>query len=64
MGVKKKPDYMKCGSCGRKIVRQRLRPSEIRKLPKSQRRPERPYPELCPTCMREKIKKSVREVVE
>ncbi len=59
-----KPDYMHCGNCGRKIVRARLRPSEIRKLPKVQRRPERPFPELCPKCMREKIKALVGQVFE
>jgi large subunit ribosomal protein L34e len=57
---KEKPDYAKCGNCGKKIVRARLRPSEIRKLPKDQRRPERPFPELCPKCMREKIKEMIR----
>lgn len=57
---RKKPSYMKCGNCGKKIVRKRLRPSKLRKLSKSQRRPERPYPELCSTCMREKIKTSIR----
>jgi len=59
---RKKPDYPHCGSCGKKMVRARLRPSELRKLPKSSRRPERPYPELCPRCMREKIKSEVRVV--
>ncbi len=58
------PDYAHCGVCGKKIVRARLRPSEVRKLPKVQRRPERPFPELCPKCMREKIKELFRAVIK
>lgn len=61
---KAKPDYPHCGSCGKKIVRAKLRPSEIRKLPKVQRRPERPFPELCAKCMREKIKSMINAVIE
>jgi large subunit ribosomal protein L34e len=33
---------------------------EVRKLSKTGRRPERPYPELCSKCMREKIKDKLR----
>ena len=33
---------------------------DFKKLSKTQRRPERPYPELCSKCMREKIKSKVR----
>ncbi len=58
-----KVDYAHCGNCGRKMVRARLKPSEIRKLPKVQRRPERPFPELCAKCMREKIREMIRAVV-
>ena len=57
---KKKPNYMHCGKCGKKIVRARLIVSRLRKLPKVQRRPERPYPELCSKCMREKIKERLK----
>lgn len=57
---KKKPNYAKCGSCGRKIMRARLRPYQIRKLSKSQRRPTRPFPNLCSKCMREVFKQKIR----
>lgn len=60
---KAKPGYAHCGNCGKKIVRARLRANEIRKLPKVQRRPERPFPELCAKCMREKIKNMVKAVI-
>ncbi len=60
---KPKPDYAHCPVCGKKIVRARLRPIEVKKLPKVQRRPERPYPELCPNCARERIKEMTRMVI-
>ncbi len=60
---KQKPNYAHCGMCGKKIVRARLRPSELRKLPKVQRRPERAFPELCSKCMREKIKAIAMKVI-
>jgi len=60
---RKKPGYKKCGLCGGKIVRKRLRPSELAKLPKVQKRPERPYPHLCSSCMREQIKREIRGCV-
>jgi len=58
---RKKPSHKKCGSCGNKIVRKRLRPSELSKLTKVQKRPERPLPHMCAKCMREQIKSEVRE---
>ncbi len=60
---KPKPDYPHCAVCGKKIVRARMRSYELRKLPKVQRRPERPFPELCPTCARERIKNMARAVM-
>lgn len=57
---KKKPNYHHCGECGVKLNRPRYRASEIRKLPKVQRRPSRPLPHLCPKCAREKFRKVVR----
>ena len=49
-----KPSAAKCAKCGKPLHGvPRLRPSGVRKLPKSKRRPERPYGgNLCPTCMR------------
>lgn len=57
---KKKPSCHKCGECGVKLNRARLNTLKMSKLSKSQRRPERPYPELCSRCMRERFKKMVR----
>ena len=56
----KKPAYIKCGNCGAKLNRSKLNPTEIKKLPKAKRRPERPLPHLCSGCMREEMKKMVR----
>lgn len=56
---KRKPSPAKCGKCGTKLNRARLNPTQLRKLPKTKKRPERPYPELCPRCMREKVKSKV-----
>lgn len=55
-----KPNYMQCGGCGAKIVRKRLKLSGVARLSKTQKRPERPLPHLCPGCMREQIKMKVR----
>lgn len=57
---KKKPSYAKCGICGAKLNRAKLDPTQLKKLPKVQHRPERPLPHLCPSCMREEMKKMVR----
>ena len=57
---KKKPNYMHCGICGKKIVRSRLRPYQLKKLPKTKKRPERPLPHLCAKCMREALKRKIR----
>ena len=59
---RKKVGYAKCAICKKPLSGvPRLRPSEIRKLPKSQRRPTRPYGGyLCSACMRKEIKKRVR----
>jgi len=56
----KKTSHATCGSCCKKLNRPRLTSMEVRKLSKSSRRPERPYPELCSKCMREKIKSRLR----
>jgi len=54
----------KCAACGAilKGVPNR-RPSKVRKLPKSLRRPERPYGgQLCSSCTRKKLRQKVRKV--
>ncbi|MDD5417118.1 MAG: 50S ribosomal protein L34e [Candidatus Aenigmarchaeota archaeon] len=45
-----------CGKCGCKLNRARLTKIQVKKLTKVQKRPSRPYPELCSKCMRLKIK--------
>ncbi len=57
---KKKPSYSRCGKCGAKLNRPKLTVKELKKLPKTKKRPERPFPELCPKCMREYLKEKVR----
>lgn len=59
---KRKPAPAKCAICKKPLNGvPRLRPVDLRKLPKSMRRPERPYGGyLCPRCLRELLKKSIR----
>lgn len=60
--IKKKPGKAHCANCG-KILSGVARGSKtyVKKLSKTQRRPERPYAGmLCSKCMREKIKLKVR----
>ncbi|MDI6826412.1 MAG: 50S ribosomal protein L34e [Candidatus Aenigmarchaeota archaeon] len=56
---RKKPNVAKCGVCGKPLHGvPRLNPSGIRKLPKTKRRPERPYGgNLCSECMRKLFRK-------
>jgi large subunit ribosomal protein L34e len=59
---KRKPSAAKCAYCG-DVLKGVLRssPSGIRKLAKTQRRPERPYGGvLCSKCMRKKLVDGVR----
>ena len=60
---KRRPNRAKCAMCGRELNGvPNLRPVELRKLPKTARRPERPYGGyLCPACLRKYLKKAVRE---
>lgn len=53
-----KPAFSKCAVCGAKLHGMpRLRPSGLRKLPKSKRVPNRPYGGyLCTRCTRELLK--------
>ena len=57
----KKNKAIRCVSCGAKLNRAKVTNKEFRKLTKSQRRPQRPYPDMCPSCMRTKVKESIRK---
>ena len=60
---RRKPSIAKCAKCGKDIKGvPRLRVSELRKLPKTKKRPERPYGgNLCSKCMREVFREKVRK---
>lgn len=58
--TKKKPEHLLCYKCGAKLNRPKHTNIEIRKLPKTKRRPQRPFPGLCSKCMRKHFKESVR----
>jgi large subunit ribosomal protein L34e len=60
-----KPKKAKCGSCARQLQGvPRERPANLGKLPKTARRPERPYGGvLCSSCMRSLIKDKARNIV-
>ncbi|HDJ96552.1 MAG TPA: 50S ribosomal protein L34e [Candidatus Aenigmarchaeota archaeon] len=62
---RRKPSIAKCARCGKPLHGvPRLIPSKLRKLPKTKKRPERPYGGyLCSKCMREVIKEKVRKLV-
>ena len=60
---RRKPAKHRCGMCGNVLqaVPNQI-PSKIKKLSKSQRRPQRPFGGvLCSKCMREVSKESVRK---
>jgi len=59
---KRRPAPARCAICGRPLSGvPRLRASELRKLPKTAKRPERAYGGvICPSCLAKLIKKSVR----
>jgi ribosomal protein L34E len=59
--VKERPAYSKCGCCGCKLNRKRLTVVEMNTTPKVQKRPERPLPEYCSKCMREQMKRRLRQ---
>jgi len=60
---RRKPASAKCAKCKRVLPGvPRNIPSKVRKLPKTARRPERPYGgTLCTRCSREEIKESIRK---
>ncbi|MBW2967188.1 50S ribosomal protein L34e [Candidatus Woesearchaeota archaeon] len=59
---KRKPSKAKCGQCGKLLPGvPRERPHKMTKLPKTKKRPERPYGGvLCSACMRKKMVASAR----
>ncbi len=63
---KRKPGPARCAICGRPLNGvPRLRPVELRKLPKVQRRPERPYGGvICPSCLTRLLKREARRLNE
>lgn len=58
---REKPGAAKCALCGSPLGGvPRLLPHELRKLPKSSRRPTRPYGGyLCPSCLRLGIQRAI-----
>lgn len=62
---KRKPSKAQCGNCGISLAGvPRGRPLRIRNLPKTMKRPERPYGGvLCSSCMRNKIKEIIRSKI-
>lgn len=59
---REKPSVPRCSRCGRELSGiPRLIPSELRKLPASQRRIKRMYGgQLCHECLRDLLKQTVR----
>ena len=57
---KKRPSFATCKKCGAKLNRAKLNFRQLKRLPKTKKRPERPFPELCSRCMREHFKNKVR----
>jgi large subunit ribosomal protein L34e len=60
----RKPKIAHCGQCGA-VLKGTIRalPSKLKKLGKTKKRAERPYPNLCSKCMRQKIVSEVRKNV-
>ncbi|MBC8494651.1 50S ribosomal protein L34e [archaeon] len=58
----RKPKQHKCAECGAELKGMpRLRPVEMQKLAKTEKRPERPYGGvLCSACARKKLIQEVR----
>ncbi len=61
--LKRRPGPAKCGSCKKPLSGvPRLRPGKLAKLPKTKKRPERPYGgQLCTSCSRELFRKKNME---
>lgn len=61
---KRKPKIAHCSECGKVlkgVIRERA--NKMRKISKTKKRPERPYPNLCSSCMRKKIIQEARKNV-
>lgn len=60
---RRNPSTAKCAGCGAILHGMpRLRPSDLRKIPKSKRKPNRPYGgRLCSKCMRDVFKKKIKQ---
>jgi len=63
---KKKTKVAKCASCGKPLHGvPRVESPEMRKLPKTKKRPERPYGgNLCSKCTRKLFKESLFKILE
>jgi len=59
---KRKPSDAICKNCGAKLNRPKLTVKQLKNLPKTKKRPQRPFPELCSKCMREYFKKIVENM--
>ena len=61
--TERKPKQAVCAVCGAKLKGvPRGRPAEVKALPRTQRRPERPYGGvLCSNCTRAKMKEAARQ---
>jgi large subunit ribosomal protein L34e len=57
---RKKPAYSKCRLCGERLNRPKMSVKMLKNLPKTKKRPERPFPELCSRCMRDHFKSKTR----
>jgi len=59
----RKPGFAKCTVCGKQLHGlHKLTPTELRKLAKTKRRPERPYGGyLCSECSREVFRERARK---
>ena len=59
---KRRPGPARCAICGRPLNGvPRLRPVELRKLPKTAKRPERPFGGMiCHECLERLLKRSIR----
>jgi large subunit ribosomal protein L34e len=62
---KRRPGPARCAICGRPLNGvPRLRPAELRKLPKTAKRPERMFGGvICPDCLAKLLKKTIRSQV-
>ncbi|MEB3816702.1 MAG: 50S ribosomal protein L34e [Desulfurococcales archaeon] len=61
---RRRPGPARCARCGRPLNGvPRLRPSKLRALPKTAKRPERPYGGvLCAACLAELLREQIRRM--